>query len=59
MMSKQQTFIFDKFMQDLEKREGVKELKRKALERQEENWDARELLKRYREHPMNLRTYEK
>jgi len=54
-MSEKQTFIFDKFVQDLEQREEVEETRRKELERQEQNWEARRLLRRYREHPMNLR----
>jgi len=58
-MSEQQTFVFEKFMQDLEKKEDELNVRREARRDQEENWHARRLLRKYREHPLNLRTYEK
>ena len=58
-MSDQQDFVFDKFMQDLERREGTAKSERARLKEQEARWHARRLLRRYREHPMNQRVYEK
>jgi hypothetical protein len=58
-MSEQQSFVFDKFMQDLEKRGDTAKTKRARLKEQEDQWQARRLLGRYREHPLNQRVYEK
>ena len=58
-MSDQQDFVFDKFMQDLEKRGDTAKAARARLKEQEARWQARRLLRRYREHPMNQRVYEK
>jgi len=58
-MSDQQEFAFDKFMQDIEKREGTAKSARARLKEQEARWQARRMLRRYREHPMNQRVYEK
>ena len=54
-MSSERTFVFDKFMQDLESRQEDADRRRQILEKQEEEWEARRLLQRYREHPLNLR----
>ncbi len=50
---KQQTFHFDKFMKDLETRERKIVENQEEMQRQEEHWQTRELLRRYREHPHN------
>jgi len=57
-VSKEKTFAFDKFMEDLEDRTKLEEEKRRRAQAQEEEWHARRLLRKYREHPMNLRDYE-
>ena len=51
-MSKQ-TFQFDKFMKDLEERSQKETDRIKEMSSQEEHWHARELQRRYREHPHN------
>ena len=48
-----QTFQFEKFMKDLEARSKKREANVKHLTEQEEQWQARELQRRYREHPHN------
>lgn len=58
-MSEQHSFVFDKFMQDLEKRGDAAKTKRTRLKEQEDQWQARRLQERYREHPLNQRVYEK
>ena len=53
MIMSKQFFYFDKFVQDLEKREHRQREHSKELRQQEESWDARELDRRYREHHFN------
>ena len=48
-----QNFQFDKFVRDLEERERLRNERRETLTQQEEEWQTRELDKRYREHPHN------
>tara|TARA_B100000131_G_scaffold322823_1_gene378247 strand:- start:5699 stop:5881 length:183 start_codon:yes stop_codon:yes gene_type:complete len=57
----EKSFQFDKFVQDLEERERLQNERREMLERQEEEWQVRELNRRYREHPHNriIRNQEK
>ncbi len=57
-MSKQ-SFQFDKFIRDLEEREQIQRERREILENQENEWQTRELLKKYREHPHNRVTQDK
>jgi len=47
--------VFEKFIKDLEQKENNKINQRKSLAEAEKEWHARKLLKRYREHPLNLR----
>lgn len=54
-----QSFNFDKFVKDLEQRESMSDVHREALEKQEAEWQARNLVRRYREHPLNLRRFQK
>ena len=56
-MSKQSTFNFDKFMKDLEAKEEVSADRQRTLDKNVQEWNARELLRRYREHPLNLREF--
>ena len=58
-MSNQNTFNFDKFMKDLEVKEEATSQRKRDLDRNIQEWKARELLQRYREHPLNLREFEK
>ena len=51
-MSEQQ-FNFDKFVRDLDDRARVQNERRERLKGQEQNWQTRELHKKYREHPHN------
>ena len=48
-----QSFRFEKFMRDIEKRAQHEEDRAKQLTEQEDQWQARELQQRYREHPLN------
>jgi len=48
-----QSFRFEKFMRDIEKRAQHEEDRVKQLAEQEDQWQARELQQRYREHPLN------
>ena len=48
-----QSFQFEKFMKDIEQRVQHEEARGKQLAEQEEQWQARELQERYREHPLN------
>lgn len=50
---------FDKFMDDLEKRQKEQEEKKKALKEAEENWEARKLREKYQEKPGNRTTWSK
>jgi hypothetical protein len=52
-------FNFDKFVQDLEKREKQKIQKQKGLQCDEEMWQRRELQRRYQEHVGNRIRYDK
>ena len=54
---KQYKFEFDKFVRDLEKRNQRRVENLEELMRQEEEWNIRELVRRYREHPHNQITY--
>lgn len=56
-MSNQNTFNFDKFMEDLEAKEEVSAHRQRTLDRNVQEWNARELLRKYREHPLNLREF--
>ena len=49
----EQRFQFDKFVRDLEERERLQRDRRELLNQQEEEWAARELVTKYREHPHN------
>ena len=49
----EQRFQFDKFVRDLEERERLQRDRRELLNQQEEEWAARELVAKYREHPHN------
>jgi hypothetical protein len=53
-----QSFNFDKFVKDLEQREVDISAHKEVLEKQEAQWQARNLIRRYREHPLNLRRHE-
>lgn len=44
---------FKKFVEDLEKRENAQREKKRQQEKDENNWQVRELNKRYREKPGN------
>ena len=46
-----QTFQFEKFVKDLEERVQKREERIEQLNEQEDHWHARELQRRYREHP--------
>lgn len=48
---------FDKFMDDLEKRQKEQEEKKKALKEAEDNWAARKLREKYQEKPENRTTW--
>ena len=50
---------FDKFMDDLEKRQKEQEEKKKALKKAEDNWEARKLREKYQEKPANRTTWSK
>lgn len=53
------TFTFDKFMQDLEEKEENQQRVNEAMAAQEAEWQRRVLLRKYREHPLNLRKVQK
>tara|TARA_Y100000310_G_scaffold304244_1_gene343195 strand:+ start:289 stop:480 length:192 start_codon:yes stop_codon:yes gene_type:complete len=55
---KQYKFEFDKFVRDLERRNQSRVENLEELMKQEEAWDIRELVKRYREHPHNQIRYD-
>jgi hypothetical protein len=50
-------FEFDKFVQDLERRNQHRVENLEEHLKQEEAWNIRELVRRYREHPHNQITY--
>lgn len=50
---------FDKFMDDLEKRQKEQEDKKKELKEAEDNWQARALREKYQERPGNRTTWGK
>ena len=50
---------FDKFMDDLEKRQKEQEDKKKALKEAEDQWAARKLREKYQEKPGNKTTWSK
>ena len=50
---------FDKFMDDLEKRQKEQEDKKKALKEAEDQWAARTLREKYQEKPGNKTTWSK
>jgi len=50
---------FDKFMDDLEKRQKEQEDKKKALKEAEEQWAARKLREKYQEKPANRTIWSK
>ncbi len=53
------TFTFDKFMKDLEDKEADQKRVHEAMSAQESEWQRRILLRKYREHPLNLRKVQK
>ena len=53
MSQNNQEFKFDKFVKDLEERENAHKQANEALDQQEAEWQARELQRRYREHPLH------
>jgi hypothetical protein len=55
MSEEKQEFQFDKFVEDLEERESAQRRVQEDLGLSEEEWQTRELQKRYREHPLNRR----
>jgi len=55
---KQYKFEFDKFVQDLERRDQQRVKNLEELMRQEEEWDIRELVRRHKEHPHNQIRYD-
>ena len=55
MSEEKQEFQFDKFIKDLEERENARKRVQETLEQHEEEWQTRELQRRYREHPLNRR----
>ena len=58
-MSKE-TYQFEKFMRDLEERQKSELDRQKQLKEEEEHWPARDLQRRYWEHPHNrMRVQEK
>lgn len=54
-----QDFNFDKFMDDIEKREQVKKQVREELQRDEEASPRKELQRRYQEKPLNRIRYDR
>ena len=52
-------FNFDKFVQDLEKREKKNSKRRENLQRDEEMWQRKELQRRHQEHVGNRIRYNK
>ena len=52
----EKSYQFEKFIRDLEKRQQVKSDRQKQLQEEEELWPARELQRRYWEHPHNHMT---
>lgn len=50
---------FDKFMDDLERRQKEQEEKKKALKEAEDQWAARKLREKYQENPSNRTTWSK
>ena len=50
---------FDKFMDDLEKRQKEQEDKKRELKEAEDNWAARKLREKYQETPANRTTWSK
>lgn len=50
---------FKKFVEDLEKRENAQKEKKQQQEKDENNWQVRELNKRYREIPNNRISWSK
>jgi len=53
MSQNNQEFKFDKFVKDLEERENAYKKTNEILDKQEAEWQARELQRRYREHPLH------
>jgi|ETNmetMinimDraft_4_1059912.scaffolds.fasta_scaffold770389_2 mRNA-degrading endonuclease YafQ of YafQ-DinJ toxin-antitoxin module len=53
MSQNNKEFQFDKFVKDLEERENADNETKKALDRQEAVWQAREFQQKYREHPLH------
>ena len=49
----EKSYKFEKFMRDLENRQQAEIDRRKQLQEEEELWPARELQRRYWEHPHN------
>ena len=58
-MSNQNNLSFDKFMKDLEDREEAEARRKRVLQKNIQEWHARTLLQKYREHPLNLREIKK
>ena len=50
---------FDKFMEDLERREKAQAEKQKALKEDEDHWQARKLREKYQENPNNRTVWSK
>ena len=59
IVSQQGNLNFDKFMKDLEAKEEAEALRKRALQKNIQEWQARTLLRKYREHPLNLREFKK
>jgi len=53
------SYSFDKFMQDLEDKEIEQKRIHESMAAQEAEWQRRILLRKYREHPLNLRKIQK
>ena len=49
----EKSYQFEKFMRDLEDRQQFESDRQKQLQEEEELWPARELQRRYWEHPHN------
>lgn len=50
---------FDKFMDDLERRQKEQEDKKRALKKAEDEWSARKLREKYQENPANRTVWSK
>jgi hypothetical protein len=48
---------FDKFVEDLEKRQKEAQQKKKSQSESEKNWPARKIAEKYRENPGNRTTW--